>query len=1180
MPEADFSGDVFKLDASAGFDEGIVSGQVGSGARLSFATRFELCHGVAADLAAEAVAQAVADLGLLWAITGHAEGEALAAAGVQLDAQVTIDLFDRVGVSAEMAAFAEASLAGRLSVALDMGEIALLARESLTGPALEVFQALLRESRIEAGVWGKISFAAMAKARLNIRGSLADDRNAGFVVEMGAEAGLAAGAGYDFYAGVLLENPKRFFVNATDAITGAILEEARRSLPRSLHPHLAALEYVLPATLATAYELAQSASATLATRPDEAGDILVDCFLAELQRFALDKLGLAAMTLLARSLDIIGPDLQEAEFTDGERDAAADAIRTLINALEGKPLTFSTLGTLVPDLGDLLESIAPNRRSEWRPLLAALWLALAAAESVRQGVIAAGAQASANVVGLRAAAAGAFQVVLPQTPEIVGAELEPFIGEVPDRLDLAAVVDYLVLTRLPSLLEDVLSELPAILQVISRKTGTTPSDLIQMALRGTAGEAPTNLSSYPAWRGITVTILDELVVEQLLPALADAIPEGNDSRVWLDEAVRPALIMMRDFVLERVEDLVTGDPDGAGEESLRTGLSLMIGKIVLGNVVVLADILLGHVMNEMTGAAARTSALVRGSEGHAVARAADRLVKDLLPPNLPWPETLPDASRELAAEMLLVVSDVTRPNIFTLARRARLRDLMRRLLFSVYGEADLSSPRALDDSLSQVAACTYLPAPDAVIDLLALQGEILSDQVTTGLPRTSKALERFFKTVTLDLLASTERSAGEALRDTRDLIVSLARTILAFSRDIQRLIEEIGTWAREREAGLDAAAAALRSSRRRREILDRLALDGMAEAERLARGVPGFDSLSVELQEAAVATATGAFFVAFSLARPLLDLALQALSVVADKLADLFGAAANMAELMAKLADAVNDAVESEIVALAGLDLPRELSIADVCDAAVAIVTGFPLIRDSLLRALNAREAELEAQRQRAQREARAAAARERKLRMQRRLSDAVVKAPARIIICSPQPLSRDMRHAWTYGDEVPLRLTIVNVPRVANTALGKTPGPVLLALNGAPVRLLRGAWRVHQGRATLETYLNRNNSSLRPGVNVVECSYADSVHPPVRVTVLFLSHATPPGDDARTSFERDGFAIKPGRVPIAIERWREYRFAGKKDCPETLTLVDHCGRMRAEKLLLRGIGNDKETVA
>jgi hypothetical protein len=281
---------------------------------------------------------------------------------------------------------------------------------------------LLRESRIGAGVWGKISASAMVKAKLNMRGSLADDDDAGFVIEMDAEAGLGAGIGYDFYAGIKLDSPKRFFLTAADIITGAILEEARPLVPRVLGPNLAALEYVLPASLATAYELAQVPTAELAARPGQAGEILADCFMAEFQRFALAKLGLAA-TAIASALDEAASRVAELNLTAAQRQAGANATQVLIDALEGRPLTFATVSPAIPVLAEVLDLAAPQLRTQWRPMLAAMWLALAAAEAIRRGVVTAHAEAGAGVIGLRSAAADAFLVELPETPEIVREEL-------------------------------------------------------------------------------------------------------------------------------------------------------------------------------------------------------------------------------------------------------------------------------------------------------------------------------------------------------------------------------------------------------------------------------------------------------------------------------------------------------------------------------------------------------------------------------------------------------------------------------------------------------------------------------------------------------------------------------------------------------------------------------------
>jgi hypothetical protein len=163
---------------------------------------------------------------------------------------------------------------------------------------------------------------------------------------------------------------------------------SRPLVPRALGPHLAALEYVLPASLATAYELAQVPTAELAARPGQAGEVLADCFVAELQRFALDKLGLAPATAVGCALDEAATRVAELNLTNAQRRAGANATQALIDALEGRPLTFTTISPVVPMLAEVLGLAAPDSRAQWRPMLAGMWLALAAAESVRQGVVA------------------------------------------------------------------------------------------------------------------------------------------------------------------------------------------------------------------------------------------------------------------------------------------------------------------------------------------------------------------------------------------------------------------------------------------------------------------------------------------------------------------------------------------------------------------------------------------------------------------------------------------------------------------------------------------------------------------------------------------------------------------------------------------------------------------------
>ena len=257
--------------------------------------------------------------------------------------------------------------------------------------------------------------------------------------------------------------------------------------------------------------------------------------------------------------------------------------------------------------------------------------------------------------------------------------------------------------------------------------------------------------------------------------------------------------MMRDFALRRVDDLVAGRTvDG---DTLRAGLSLMIGKIVLNNVVVLTDILLDHVTDSVSDAARDLSDALRNDANHPIAQAATELGPRVIGLRLA------DAARELAAELLLALSEATSDEILTDERRAAVRDLTRRILFTAYGEADLSSADELEDTLAQIAACAYIPAPDAVAELVEVQIETLTDQVAVALPRVSAALLAFGAATGDELIDLIEHGAADLLHQGRDLIVRLAGRLLALSRAIQHYLEEAAEWAREKEAQLDVAAS-------------------------------------------------------------------------------------------------------------------------------------------------------------------------------------------------------------------------------------------------------------------------------------------------------------------------------------------------------------------------------------
>jgi hypothetical protein len=120
---------------------------------------------------------------------------------------------------------------------------------------------------------------------------------------------------------------------------------------------------------------------------------------------------------------------------------------------------------------------------------------------------------------------------------------------------------------------------------------------------------------------------------------------------------------------------------------------------------------------------------------------------------------------------------------------------------------------------------------------------------------------------------------------------------------------------------------------------------------------------------------------------------------------------------------------------------------------------------------------------------------------------------------------------------------------------------------------------------------LDRRNSPLRPGANMLECAYADSVHDPVRASVLFLAHFSAVGDEAVAERDGDTLAVRAGRLPVDLDGWRVYdggrrahltgslkpgeqlSLSGLRlapgvpdgDCPPRVTVVDQLRRWRGE---------------
>jgi hypothetical protein len=1161
MPELVASGNVFTLDAGAGFDEGVVRGKVGAGARLSFDARFALCHGLTAGLSAQAVAEAQAALNLFWLLAGRGQGQALAAAGVKVDARINVDLFDEFGLTAEAAAFAEASVAGRLAIGLDFEDIARLAQQQLPGIAYDIFIAFLNELVIEAGVWAKASFAAMAKANLYIRGSLRDDDNAGFIVEMGAEAGWGAGTGYEFFAGLRLDNPKRFYLTATERITQELVREARQLLPAHLQPMIPMLELALPIVLNAAYDLGQTiasealASGTTLTEPFN------DAFLAQLQRFLFDQLAQAGMHLLATVVEDMAQTVSASVLGDAQRTALTTQLEALITDLSGAELTSITLMRSFGAIVDVLSVLRPDAVSDWRGPLTITWTALAAGDALRRAVGTYEASASASLIGLGSAATSGTILYLPDPPQVVRDELETFFEGAPPRIEVRHAVDYLIGSGAAPLLELILPDLALLLIRLSQGLGVTPGALVEAALHGTAGGDLTETHLYLQLRAFVKEAIDGYIVADVMPELRAQMGQNADARLWLDEVAEPSLLMSSSFVFEQLDQFVSGgilrdDYDAFGN-TLRTGFSILAGKIIVRNVVVVGDILTSHVIAGLNTGFRALETAVRNDPAHILATAGVTLVPQLLPPLVPQPPNLLEPTRNLVAELAGAGADATSTAVWTAGRRQRFRGLAIRLLESVDGDVDYANGAALESFFKQVFECAYIPDPDGLMQMHALQMEILQAQLDVTLPRISAALGDFFLQLTYETVVALDEAA-------REFIDAVAATVQAaweeFQRwrvELERRIAELQAAARTLADQLAVAAALLRSPVRRQEILDRLLLDGIATAEANARSVIGFNLLPRDQQEQAVAVAVGLFVVLFNGVRPALDLGLQALASVADGLSALVNNAADVPDLIAQLVDAAGAAVRdgvNDALGVVGVALPSELSVADVADAAKAALAGLTELRNALAAALLAREAEREAERRereaREQRDAEQARWQEEKAAHAGLLGDAIT-----IQMVSPGTLVSNPEQNWAYGPVVPIRIRVQGArPSYVQPS---APRRIFIAVNGQEVPVNPASWTYSAPGRTLalETSLAMTSAPLQAGLNVLECSVADGQTTIVRERVIFAVNPDAPlvtaleVDSALSTFntpandhdetEREHVTFRnTGTLPVNLHGW------------------------------------------
>jgi hypothetical protein len=748
MPRLSAEGqNVFSL---SGTREGSVQTRYDVEAGLEYGAQIKGCHGLRVSAGGNAFARARGRASRGLAVL-EAEARANLGAGAEIDVRLSPNVLDGFGLTAVVQAYAEAAIAARLDVGLRTETLVERAEEQIgPGVGAELFAALARRLTVNAGVWGKASFAASASAHLLARGRLFGE-DAGFEIGLGAGAAVKAGAGFEFYGRVGFDDQLgEFFDEAAGLLADAFVDAVADALGADGdRPALGALGVVTRIALRTGFELGHEVARGDAS-PADLADRLTRLTSAELQRYVLAVVLEAGTEALAEASD--DPAARELAEQTARAASPPDDPDALFRALL---------------------DVAAEADPEAADALALTWCALVAASGDRS-------------------------VELPDAPAPVFDRVRDVLpGSVP-RLSRETALLYLGAAGAVEVLRRHRPDDAAVLDRAAEALGgdsDSALDAVGLVLRlasdpgGTATE-----ELYPSLSRFLADEIEALLADDLLGRVRRGLDSDDPRRIYLDEVVEPALRAVPRVLLVRLDALVAGTAPAEAERELRGLLGVLAYRLVAGNVVVLSQVLLDHVLDEThAGFLALQREIERGR--------LDRLYTAgwrALPPAVT--ETLPapparEAVRQLAADLAAAGAEAAGPQIWTRRRREEIHEATRALLYS-FSFHDVED---LEAHAGRLADCRFIPDVEGLEGMQRTMAGIVNDEVDLILREVVPAWVRFYAAVAAEGLEAFVEAARRAVEEALEILRREERRLETLRTEAERARRELERARRDAE---------------------------------------------------------------------------------------------------------------------------------------------------------------------------------------------------------------------------------------------------------------------------------------------------------------------------------------------------------------------------------------------
>ncbi|HXN50022.1 MAG TPA: hypothetical protein VN893_25445 [Bryobacteraceae bacterium] len=707
MPALDGSKAI--LAASAGYHAGDWADVEAQGS-LDFEAVADFSRGIDLQIGAEALVQL--DGSIRQYLAADLAGQANAAARVQAQVQVPLDLFNEAGVAIRLQAVAEAAASATLAIGLDAGDFLQLAGSDphLGGVPLELLKAFLAEFTIQGGVMAKAAASAMAYANLALTGRLVANGTdkPGFTVAGEAGVGLEAGAGFRVLARFGVDDPRRWLRRSVDIAVDGSIAAVAPELPGPASVVLRQCRVPVKIALRTAFEVGEALAANQgAFSPDDGPRLALRCVqagLEEIQRHVLESavaFALSEIRAVLRALGAANPQRWQAAHP--QRQQVADRL----HALPDYPFEVDAAGLaywlgLIDDVTQLAQAVAPGNALApglLRPL-SIVWCAIQLVSVALQRI--SSGQARLAIIGMSPIqTAPAFDGDLPAPADSIRSHINSTLG----RAASAAIGQSDAVAFLIECLVNALDQLdPSVsdaLQFVAGSNATGLAEGLSLVLSNigafaTGGDGdPSSTASLQVLRSALVQFFNVQVDATLRPALLGLSGDSRDAALFVDEALIGSLRAVTGDLFDRL--LAWSQGDDISQRTLREFCSNVIMTLAGRSLVVAGDVLLTKALEAIQAELRALANHVADANGvAAVLSQLTGLDRDFV--------------TEVIQETLLVAADAFQP--MPAEKRARVRELLYEIM---------AAAQAAD--LSDLANAGFVPGLDSAQELALLLGD-------------------------------------------------------------------------------------------------------------------------------------------------------------------------------------------------------------------------------------------------------------------------------------------------------------------------------------------------------------------------------------------------------------------------------------------------------------------------